>query len=107
VDPQYGGDTLEVFNEMEKHWGHVWGGHLTENVVQAISRDVLAEAFLRLEDQGYHTALHVHDEVVLVVSKDKANEAKAAAIRELSMVPAWAPGMPLGAEGIIADRYTK
>jgi len=107
LKPDKYGEKLEVFNDMEKHWGHVWGGHLTENVVQAISRDVLAEAMLRLEDQGDHTALHVHDEVVLVVPKDKANEAKAAAIRELSVSPTWAPGAPLGAEGSISDRYTK
>ena len=101
------GDKIEVWNGIEHRWEHVWGGHLTENIVQAMSRDVLAEAFLRLEDLGYRTGLHVHDEVVSCVPVDQGESVLAASIREMSRVPDWGPGMPLGAEGGLSDRYRK
>ena len=103
-----GGDfglTIEVWNEMEKCWGHVWGGHLTENVVQAMSRDILAEAILRLEDAGIHTALHVHDEVVIPTNDQLASHIKRVVETEMSRRPTWAPDCPLGAEGKISEFY--
>ena len=96
---------LEVWNDMEKHWVHIWGGYLTENVVQAVSRDVLWEAIDRLEQRGYHTALHVHDELILNVRTEQGQQALDAAIEELSRTPKWASGLPLSAEGLINNRY--
>lgn len=99
------GDEIRVYNHMEKKWGHVWGGHLTENVVQAMSRDVLAEAFLRLEDAGHHTALHVHDEIIIVTPTGTGQKVLDLAVAELSRRPTWGPDLPLGAEGVISKRY--
>lgn len=104
---QYGNDTITVYNETTHSWGHVWGGHLTENVVQAIARDVLMEAAVRLGDLGYPTALRVHDELVQPASEARASETLSAAIGEMSKTPVWAPGLPLGAEGAIQDHYSK
>jgi DNA polymerase len=101
---QYG-DQASVYNEVEHKHDPLWGGVLTENTVQATSRDVLTEAMLRLEDLGHHTALHVHDELVIACPRDQAPEVLATAIRELSRSPAWAPGLPLSAEGVIGDMY--
>lgn len=100
-------DKAAVYNNQEHKWEYLWGGTLTENVVQAMARDVLAEAMLRLEDLGYHTAFHVHDEVVMHIPIEQGKAAVAAAIVELSRVPAWAPRMPLGAEGSVSERYKK
>ena len=42
-----------------------YGGKLVENIVQAVARDCLAVTLIRLDDAGYKTVMHVHDEAVL------------------------------------------
>jgi DNA polymerase len=101
------GDKIEIYNSVEHRWEHCGAGTLTENVVQAMSRDILAECFLRLEDRGYHTAFHCHDEVVPVVAIAVGPACLEAAIEEMSRVPEWAPRMPLGAEGCLSAHYKK
>ena len=58
-----------------RKWGRVdtYGGKLTENIIQAVARDCLAESIFRLHKAGYKIAFHVHDEVVLDVPKDKGS----------------------------------
>lgn len=85
----------------------MWGGYLTENVVQAMARDILAEAVLKTEDAGYHVPLHVHDEEVCLARTEDAPKALATIIRILSTPPSWAVGCPLAAEGKIMERYEK
>lgn len=87
--------------------GKLYGGLLVENIIQAISRDILVEAVLAIEAQGFPIALSVHDEVVLRVPVADAERAKQVAIDCLSTAPKWAPGLPLAAEGAISDRYGK
>lgn len=74
-----------------------YGGSLCENICQAIARDVMAEALLRIRAP---MVLLVHDEVL---AEDGMEEIQAA----LTTVPAWAPGLPLGAEGLEVRRYAK
>ncbi|MBN6205564.1 DNA polymerase [Ralstonia pickettii] len=82
-----------------------YGGKLVENVVQAIARDCLAVSLMRLELAGYQTVMHVHDEVVLDVPKEAADLER---VYELMSAPIdWAPGLPLAADGFIADYYQK
>ncbi len=59
------------------------------------------------EQQGFHVALHVHDEVVVVVPEDKAGQAKAAVQEALTTTPTWAPGLPLEAEVNVGTHYEK
>jgi DNA polymerase len=81
-----------------------YGGKLVENVVQAVSRDALAEAMLRLRDAGYRQALTVHDEVVA-----EATSGWGLSRFEELMVqrPAWAPDLPLVVEAFTTRRYRK
>jgi DNA polymerase len=82
-----------------------YGGLWTENVVQGIARDVLAEAMLRIEAAGYPIVLHVHDEVVCEVPTGFGS------LKELTRLmtrkPRWALDLPLAAEAWSGPRYTK
>lgn len=78
-----------------------YGGRLTENATQAVSRDLLAEALVRLEERGYHTVGHVHDEVI------EEGEDVAGVESALVELPAWAKGLPMAAEGFTCSRYRK
>ena len=105
VKPDYYGESVQVWNNQEKKWAHVWGGHFTENVVQAMSRDILWEGIHRLEKEGHHTALHVHDELIIRTSEGTGQEVLERAIVALSTRPDWAADCPLAAEGLVSKRY--
>lgn len=90
-----------------RKWGRTstYGGKLTENAVQAIARDLLAEALLRLDDEGIETVLHVHDEVVFYDDIDVGNCERVCSL--MSTIPDWARGLPVATEGWIGERYRK
>ena len=90
-----------------RKWGRVdtYGGKLTENIIQAVARDCLAESIFRLHKAGYKIAFHVHDEVVLDVPKDKGSLKEVEEIMGESIQ--WAPGLPLRAEGFETEYYKK
>lgn len=105
VDQTTCGETIKEYNPLRKVWNYIWGGHLTENIVQAISRDILWESIWILEEMGWPVVHHVHDEIIACVPEDKAQGCLNASIEALSTVPEWGKGLPLAAEGIITDRY--
>ncbi|MEG2119761.1 MAG: hypothetical protein RRY53_05345, partial [Pseudoflavonifractor sp.] len=82
-----------------------YGGKLVENIVQAIARDCLAESIERLEAAGYEVVFHVHDEVIIDCSPIRAD--LDAVVEIMSQPVAWAPDLPLGADGWIGDFYKK
>jgi len=82
-----------------------YGGKLTENIVQAACRDILAEAMLRLENMGYPIVLTVHDEIVSEVKKTKGTLNGFCDI--MSHVPKWCPSMPINVEGWEGQRFRK
>ena len=77
---------------------------LTENIVQATARDLLAASLVRLEDLGYPVVAHIHDEVVVEKVYDGSVEDVS---RIMCVNPGWADGLPLNAEGYTCDRYKK
>lgn len=80
-----------------------YGGKLVENIVQATARDILAEAILRLEENGYPVVFHVHDECI-VESRGTTIEV----INDLmAQSPEWAEGLPLNSEGYVTKYYMK
>jgi len=84
-----------------------YGGLLAENVTQAVSRDILAEALLRLErGQFFETVLHVHDEVLCEADESLENPCE---LMETIMneKPKWADGLPIQSEAWTGKRYQK
>jgi DNA polymerase len=78
-----------------------YGGKLCENVTQAVARDILAEALVRLQQHGLEVVGHVHDEVLVHGgSVDQVT-------RIMVEKPAWAHGLPIAAEGFSCARYRK
>lgn len=94
-------------NQTTKRWEltDTYGGKLAENCVQAIARDLLAEALLRLDKAGYRIAAHVHDEVILDVPEDFGSLKNV--IDLMTTIPSWAAGLPLAADGFEAEYYKK
>lgn len=109
IDERFNKDklTFEGIMPGTRKWGRVdtYGGKLTENIIQAIARDCLAESMLRLDRKGYKTVFHVHDEVILDVPKDRGSLKEVEDIMGLPID--WAEGLPLGAEGFEAEYYKK
>jgi DNA polymerase len=85
----------------------LYGGKLCENLAQAVARDLLVEAILRIEARHCPVIFHVHDEVVVEVEKDRAQEAQGVIEEELSRVPTWAAGLPIGCEVSVKEKYGK
>lgn len=85
-----------------------YGGKLVENVVQAIARDLMAEAMLRLESQGFEIVLSIHDEVVAEYYDKEPAEAVVKKFETImSEVPLWAKGCPIQASGWVGKHYKK
>jgi DNA polymerase bacteriophage-type len=82
-----------------KQWQRLetYGGCLTENVVQAVSRDFLANALLNLDAAGYTPVLHVHDEPVAEVPENFGTVEEFE--KCMTSIPLWAAGWPIKAGG--------
>lgn len=109
---RFGGESITYWgmDQTSKKWKEIetYGGKLTENVVQAIARDCLAEAIERLEAAGFPIVFHVHDEVVIDIKPYADNEAMLQQVVDImKQPPAWAADMPLNAAGWVGDFFTK
>lgn len=94
-------------NQVTRQWQRtsLYGGLLVENLVSAISRDIMADGMVRVEEAGYPVVLTVHDEVV---SEHPAGEGSVEHfVALLEKQPTWAPGLPIKAEGWRGTRYRK
>ena len=93
-------------NQTTRKWEktETWGGKLVENIVQAFARDCLAVALIRLDEAGFKTVFHVHDEIVAEAPDGSSWEDMA----EIMARPIdWAPGLLLRADGYVTKFYMK
>ena len=86
---------------------YIWGGAITENVVQAIARDIFVEGVLRLDAAGVPVILRSHDEVVVLLSEKNADVALQKAIDIFCVNPLWAKDLPIAGEGELTQIYKK
>lgn len=92
-----------------KQWGEIdtYGGKLTENIVQAISRDLLGNSMLNLEANDYHPVCHIHDEVLCEVPEENAQAYYEEMASIMGTPPEWASDLPLRADGYTTPFYLK
>lgn len=100
------GIEYESVNQTTRKWGatRTYGGKLTENVVQAIARDILGEVLLRARRAGMDVVFHVHDEIIVDAPATVTLDAVAALF---DTPPEWCPGLPLKGAGYTTPYYLK
>lgn len=94
-------------DSLSKKWvfAGTYGGKLTENVVQAVARDLMAEAMLRIEGPRFEVVLSVHDELLAERVDGKATIEEFEKL--MAEVPAWGAGLPVKVSGWAGERYRK
>lgn len=98
-------------NQTSRKWGEMetYGGKLTENFIQAIARDCLGAAMLRLEANGYPIVAHIHDEVVIDARKEVVipTHTLKGAIEVMTRNEPWNEGLLMNANGFTGEYYKK
>ena len=84
-----------------------YGGKLVENITQAVARDCLALTLVRLSGNGLPAIMHIHDEAVIEVPKDEADEYLDIVEKTFALPIPWAEGLVLTAAGFTNDYYMK
>ena len=106
---RFGGTSITYWGiNTGRKWGHLetYGGKLTENIVQAIARDLLVNGMQNVAESGHQIVMHVHDEIVIDESVDSGFTVKDAC-QLMSRLPGWAKGLPLTADGYECAYYRK
>ena len=94
-------------SEIRWHWGHLWGGSITENIVQSVARDLLAWWILKMEKVKLDVIFHNHDEIICMLNKDASEGCLHQMLTIMKRGPDWAAGLPLDAEGCLSECYKK
>lgn len=96
----------EGLNQTTRKWQkqRTYGGKLTENIVQAIARDILGEVLLRARRAGLPVVFHVHDEIIVEATADTPLSEVEALFSE---PVAWCPDLPLKGAGYSTPYYLK
>lgn len=111
VNPRIKDGRIEFdgLNQTTRKWEAVttWGGKLTENVVQAIARDCLAETFQRCDRADIPIVMHVHDEIICEVPTAQKEEIYKKILDIMSAPIEWAPDLVLKGDGFTSSYYKK
>jgi DNA polymerase len=92
-------------NTMRQKWAYkddtgivdIYGGKLTENIVQALARIVVMSQLLRISKK-FRVALTVHDSIIALAREEQRDEARAFVESCMRWVPPWAEGLPINCE---------
>jgi DNA polymerase len=87
-------------------WRTLWGGKVTENVVQALARILVMKYMLQIKrEYGMIPVLRVHDELVYIVQEHQAEELALACSQIMRVPPKWAPDLPVEVEANFGPTY--
>ena len=102
---RFGGESVTYMGiDATKHWSRIesYGPKFVENIVQAVSRDILAYAMRPL---SYCQIVgHVHDDLIIECSPGVFLDA---ICEQMGRTPSWLPGIELRADGYECDYYMK
>lgn len=99
---------IDISDRGTEVWEKTYGGKIVENIVQATARDCLASAMLRLDSKGYDIKFHVHDEIIVEVSKSINILDEVEHVRNImNENEDWMDGLILNAEGYHTSYYLK
>lgn len=108
---RFGSQSIRYRGLNEQHkwgWLETYGGKLTENIVQAMARDCLAYTMTVVTDElKLPIIFHVHDELIMEVPKETAEQTMKQINAAFSRVPEWAVGLPLCGAGYLTPYYKK
>ena len=85
----------------------LYGGKLTENIVQALARIVMTTAELKLAKEGARAALSVHDELIFVIPDDQVTDFVPQLRAALTAPVEWMPRLPVNCEIGVGDSYAE
>ena len=101
--------TYMGIDRFTQQWNRITahGGLITENIVQATARDLLAHGMMLYDRGGGHIVAHVHDEII-AEEREVAAEGMLDFLKQcMTTRPSWLPDIWLGSEGWIGKRYRK
>ena len=101
------GVEFDAVDSLTKKWGRhrLYGGLQCENIVQAVARDVLADAMLNVEAAGFPVVLTIHDEIIAEMPDGVGSVEHFEQI--MACTPKWAEGLPVAVKGWEDKRYVK
>lgn len=96
-------------NQFTRKWERqdTWGGKLVENITQAIARDLMVEALMRVWNEGFQVLLTVHDELIVECPETNPKNQLADIERLIRINPDWALDLPTDCDGWVGPRYRK
>jgi DNA polymerase len=103
------GVTVHSQSTYTRQWcrNQLIGSSIFQSAVQGAARDCLAEGLRSLENAGYDVINLIHDEYLMLVDKDSAEQTLGDVLEIITQPPKWAPDLPLAAEGWVSGRYRK
>lgn len=97
-------DRVTTGNTTDISWTKIYGGKVTENIIQAMARIVVAEQMVNI-GKHYHVAFQVHDEIIITAPGDEATDAEKLLVEVMSTPPTWAQDLPVACEAGHATNY--
>jgi len=85
-------------------WANIYGGKVTENLIQALARIVITDQMTAV-GQHYHVVFQVHDEIIISTSSEGADAAQQVVEEIMSTPPSWATTLPIACESAVGDNY--